>query len=208
MRRHRKPQQGDGTAWVVVDRLNGDYLCHWYASSNDGHLVEHARVASASDAVAWGRLRKSRARIRTADARTYLGRDRTQTPRGHAQVDRPRRHERRTSVIRGRHGSNPPRPGRRTGRSRSRNAVPRAGRADPVSEGARGGRRGALNGRRLAVLKFEWNALRTGDKVLVHDSGSAEMALIPGVAPQPHLQPRQCLVELDKSPGQRLLSRT
>jgi hypothetical protein len=31
------------------------------------------------------------------------------------------------------------------------------------------------------VLKFEWNALRSGHKVLVHDPGSAEMALTAGV---------------------------
>ena len=30
------------------------------------------------------------------------------------------------------------------------------------------------------MLKFEWNALRTGDRVLVHDPSSAQMALTPG----------------------------
>jgi hypothetical protein len=70
MRRPRRARPGDGTAWLVVDRLHGDYLCDWYASTNDGHLVEHARVASASDAVAWGRLRTTRVRIRTADGCT------------------------------------------------------------------------------------------------------------------------------------------
>ena len=71
MRRHRRLRHGDGTAWLVVDRSNGDYLCYWYAGGNDDRLVEQARVASASDAVAWGALRTSRVRIRTADACTY-----------------------------------------------------------------------------------------------------------------------------------------
>jgi hypothetical protein len=31
------------------------------------------------------------------------------------------------------------------------------------------------------VLRFEWNALRTGDHVLVHDPRSAEMTLTDGV---------------------------
>ena len=31
------------------------------------------------------------------------------------------------------------------------------------------------------MLRFEWNALRTGDHVLVHDPGSDEMALTSGV---------------------------
>jgi hypothetical protein len=31
------------------------------------------------------------------------------------------------------------------------------------------------------VLRFEWNALRTGDRVLVHDRASTDLALSPGV---------------------------
>ena len=31
------------------------------------------------------------------------------------------------------------------------------------------------------MLKFEWNALRVGDKVLVHDSADSELRLLPGV---------------------------
>ena len=30
------------------------------------------------------------------------------------------------------------------------------------------------------MLRFEWNGLRVGDKVLVHDAGSAELALVSG----------------------------
>jgi cytidine deaminase len=71
MRRHPKSRRGDGTAWLVVDRRTGDYDCSWYAGADDGWLVEQARVASASDAVAWGLLRTPRVRIRTADARTF-----------------------------------------------------------------------------------------------------------------------------------------
>jgi hypothetical protein len=31
------------------------------------------------------------------------------------------------------------------------------------------------------MLNFEWNALRVGDKVLVHDSADSELRLLPGV---------------------------
>ena len=31
------------------------------------------------------------------------------------------------------------------------------------------------------MLRFDWNALRTGDDVLVHDPDTFEMALLPGV---------------------------
>ena len=31
------------------------------------------------------------------------------------------------------------------------------------------------------MLRFQWNALRIGDRVLVHDSGTAPRALAPGV---------------------------
>lgn len=71
MRRHRRPRHGDGTAWLVADRARGDYLCYWYTGTGDAHLVEHARAASAEDAIAWGRDRTPRVRIRTAEARSY-----------------------------------------------------------------------------------------------------------------------------------------
>jgi len=31
------------------------------------------------------------------------------------------------------------------------------------------------------MLRLEWNALRVGDKVLVHDAGNADLRLVPGV---------------------------
>src|SRR5687767_14779449 len=71
MSRQRTPKHGDGTAWLVVDRAKSDYSCSWYAGTHDGRLVEHARVATASQAVAWGLSRTPRVRIRTADACTY-----------------------------------------------------------------------------------------------------------------------------------------
>lgn len=70
MTRHRKPPYGDGTAWVVADRRNQDHFCYWYVGANDDRLVDHARIVGASAAVAWGRRRTSRVRIRTADARS------------------------------------------------------------------------------------------------------------------------------------------
>ena len=71
MSRHRRWRHGEGTAWLVADRVHGDYLCYWYAGTNDGHLVEQARAATPAEAVAWGRLRTPRVRIRTGEARTY-----------------------------------------------------------------------------------------------------------------------------------------
>jgi hypothetical protein len=71
VRRHRKPRPGDGTAWLVADVEHGDYLCYWYTGRKDGRLVEHARAATATGAVAWGRLRTNRVRIRPFDACTY-----------------------------------------------------------------------------------------------------------------------------------------
>jgi hypothetical protein len=70
MTRHRQRRHGDGTAWLVIDRDRGDYLCYWYTGANDGHLVEQARATSDEEAVAWGRQRTPRVRIRTADERT------------------------------------------------------------------------------------------------------------------------------------------
>jgi hypothetical protein len=71
MSRNRTPQHGDGTAWLVADRLAGDYVCSWYIGTHSGRLVQGARVPTAAEAVAWGRSRTSRVRIRTAEACTY-----------------------------------------------------------------------------------------------------------------------------------------
>jgi cytidine deaminase len=65
---HARP--GDGTVWVTTDAGHDAHHCYWYAGANDGHLVERASVITAAEAVAWGRLRSGRVRIRTADART------------------------------------------------------------------------------------------------------------------------------------------
>jgi len=71
MRRHGQPRHPDGTVWLVADRVTGDFLCYWYSGTVDGRLVEHARAASAGEAVAWGRQRTPLVRIRTADALTF-----------------------------------------------------------------------------------------------------------------------------------------
>jgi hypothetical protein len=62
----RRPRHGDGTAWLVADRARGDFVCYWYVGRACDHLGEQARAASAEDAVAWGRARTTRVRIRTA----------------------------------------------------------------------------------------------------------------------------------------------
>ena len=71
MTRPGSPKHGNGTAWLVADLARGDYVCHWYTGPNDERLVEQARATTAADAVAWGRVRSTRVRIRTADAATY-----------------------------------------------------------------------------------------------------------------------------------------
>ena len=69
--RHHRSRVGDGTAWLVSDRLEpAGFHCYWYTGRAGDHLVEHAHVGDATEAVAWGRIRTPRVRIRTADART------------------------------------------------------------------------------------------------------------------------------------------
>ena len=62
--------RGCGTVWLLEDRERGDYICAWYAGPSDGRLAERTRVATSADALAWGRERTSRVRIRSA-SRTY-----------------------------------------------------------------------------------------------------------------------------------------
>jgi hypothetical protein len=71
MTRHREPRRGDGSAWLVADRLKGDYLCYWYVGEKGDRVANFARVPTATAAVAWGRLRTTRVRIRTGEARAY-----------------------------------------------------------------------------------------------------------------------------------------
>ena len=66
-RRRRRPRHGDGTAWLVADRAHGDFICYWYVGRAGDHLGEQSRTATAEDAVAWGRARTTRVRIRTVD---------------------------------------------------------------------------------------------------------------------------------------------
>ena len=63
-------RQGDGTVWLVADRRDGRYGCYWYTGPNDGRLAEHAHVADVTSAVAWGRTRTSRVRIRDVAGRS------------------------------------------------------------------------------------------------------------------------------------------
>lgn len=77
-RRHRRSDSrarsaGQGSAWLIFD-AGGDlyrYQCYWFGGSCDDHLLEHARVRTATDAVTWARARTPRARIRLPDHRTY-----------------------------------------------------------------------------------------------------------------------------------------
>ena len=83
MRGHVRDSRG--TAWLVADRSKGDYLCYWYTGAGDAHLVEHARAASAEDAIVWGRDRSLRVRIRTADGLTWWAGS-SPTPEGFART--------------------------------------------------------------------------------------------------------------------------
>ena len=65
-----RARPGEGTAWLVTDRPEtAGCHCYWYTGPKDDHLVEHAHVTGAAEAVAWGRQRTPRVRIRTADGR-------------------------------------------------------------------------------------------------------------------------------------------
>ena len=67
----RGAREGDGTAWLVADRARGDFLCYWFVGPSDQRVAEQARAASADEAVAWGRSRTTRVRVRTDDGRSY-----------------------------------------------------------------------------------------------------------------------------------------
>ena len=67
MSRH-KARTGDGAAWLVSDRAEpAGFHCYWYTGRAEDHLAEHEHVVGETDAVAWGRARTPRVRIRTAD---------------------------------------------------------------------------------------------------------------------------------------------
>jgi cytidine deaminase len=70
MAAQRHAVRGDGTVWLVADRRDGQYGCYWYTGPSDGRLDEHARVDNVTDAVAWGRARSPRVRIRDVEGRS------------------------------------------------------------------------------------------------------------------------------------------
>jgi hypothetical protein len=70
MRKHNGARLGEGTAWLVADRLSDHVHCYWYAGVSGGQLIEHADADSARDAVAWGLERTPRVRIRTREGET------------------------------------------------------------------------------------------------------------------------------------------
>ena len=62
---------GDGTVWLVADRQQHDVVCYWYVGPEGDRMAERARVATAPEAVAWGRARTTRVRLRADDGCTY-----------------------------------------------------------------------------------------------------------------------------------------
>lgn len=64
-------RSGEGTAWLVADGADGEYLCYWYTGRSGDNLEERARVTTATLAVGWARVRTSQVRIRMPDHRTY-----------------------------------------------------------------------------------------------------------------------------------------
>jgi len=70
MSRHTA-RTGDGTAWLVADgAAPSGFHCYWYTGPAEDHMVEHAHVSTENAAVAWGRTRTPRVRIRTPDRRS------------------------------------------------------------------------------------------------------------------------------------------
>ncbi|MHB8505225.1 MAG: hypothetical protein ACYDEN_05825, partial [Acidimicrobiales bacterium] len=47
------------------------YQCYWFGGRGEGHVLEHARVPTDVEAVAWGLARTPSVRIRLPDHRTY-----------------------------------------------------------------------------------------------------------------------------------------
>jgi hypothetical protein len=70
MKKRQERRRGEGIAWLVADRMSESVDCYWYAGASGGQLVEQASADTAVDAVAWGRLRTPRVRIRTRDGQT------------------------------------------------------------------------------------------------------------------------------------------
>ena len=64
------PRRGDGSAWLVADRLTDKFDCYWYTGANDIQLVEQTSASIASEAVTWGRAHTPRVRIRTRDGQS------------------------------------------------------------------------------------------------------------------------------------------
>jgi hypothetical protein len=70
MSRHAA-REGDGTAWLVADGAEPTgFHCYWYTGRAEDHLVERAHLPTEAAAVAWGRTRTPRVRIRTSDRRS------------------------------------------------------------------------------------------------------------------------------------------
>lgn len=60
-----------GIAWLVADTMEpAGFHCYWYTGRAEDHLREQAHVFGEASAVAWGRRRTPRVRIRTADRRS------------------------------------------------------------------------------------------------------------------------------------------
>jgi hypothetical protein len=69
MTRDRGPYRANGTVWLVADKTTDTFNCYWYGPG-DG-LAEQARSATEVSAVAWGRARSDRVRLRAVNHRTY-----------------------------------------------------------------------------------------------------------------------------------------
>jgi hypothetical protein len=64
-------ERSAGTAWLVADQARHDFLCFLFGGPSDGRLRESTRQPTAPAAVAWGRSRTPRVRIRTPSGRTF-----------------------------------------------------------------------------------------------------------------------------------------
>ena len=48
-----EPPDGDHTARLFADRVNGSCVCHRYTGAGDRHRVDHDRPVSADEAATW-----------------------------------------------------------------------------------------------------------------------------------------------------------
>lgn len=64
-----------GLVCLVRDEHSGQFDCYWYRGRQEDHLVEQASCEDQSSAIAWGRARSGRVRVRDHRQTAWAGSD-------------------------------------------------------------------------------------------------------------------------------------